>query len=183
MRGVRIVAGDRKGTRLAAPPGRATRPTSDRVRETLFAVLGDVTGARVLDAFAGSGALGFEALSRGAATAVMWDVSPAALRVLRENAVRLRYADRCTIRRRDARRGLANALSAGETYDLVLIDPPYAMLPDLSGSLKDCLPGLLAPGGRIVVERDAREAAPALTLALLDDRRVGGTALTVHAHG
>src|ERR671931_633449 len=116
---MRIVAGERKGARLAAPRGRDTRPTSDRVRESLFSLLGDVTGARVLDPFAGSGALGLEALSRGAAHADLCDVDRAALAALRENAARLRYADRCTIRRQDARRRLAADRAAGGTYDPV----------------------------------------------------------------
>jgi 16S rRNA (guanine966-N2)-methyltransferase len=178
---MRIVAGERKGTRLAAPPGRATRPTSDRARETLFAILHDVAGARVLDAFAGSGALAFEALSRGAASAVLWDMAPAALRVVRENASLLRYADRCIIRHRDARRGLASARAAGETYDLVLLDPPYAMLQALQEPLEDHLPGLLAAGGRVVVERAAGEAPLRLPIPVSVERRVGSTALTVYA--
>jgi len=105
---MRIVAGERKGARIAAPPGRGTRPTSDRVRESLFAILADIAGARVLDPFAGSGALGFEALSRGAAGVAFCELDAAALAVLRENAARLRYADRCTIRRQDGRRRLAS---------------------------------------------------------------------------
>ena len=121
---MRIVAGERKGTRLAAPGGRSARPTTDRVRESLFAILGDVTEAAVLDPFAGSGALGFEALSRGAATVAFCDLDGAALEAVRENARRLRYADRCTIRRQDGRRRLAADRAAGVTYDLVLLDPP-----------------------------------------------------------
>src|SRR2546423_3773215 len=128
---MRIVAGERKGARLAAPPGRGTRPTSDRVRESLFAILADVSGARVLDPFAGSGALGFEALSRGAEHVAFCELDSAALAVLRENAARLRYADRCTIRRQDGRRRLASDSAPGVTYDLILLDPPHPLLPSL----------------------------------------------------
>jgi 16S rRNA (guanine966-N2)-methyltransferase len=180
---VRIVAGERKGTRLAAPGGRETRPTSDRVRESLFAVLGDVGGAGVLDAFAGSGALGFEALSRGAATVAFCDVDRAALAAVRENARRLRYADRCTIRRQDARRRLARDRAAGVTYDLVLLDPPYTMLPDLNDHLEAHLPAILAPGGRAVLERPAGARAPAPGLEVLAERVYGGTAITVWRRG
>jgi 16S rRNA (guanine966-N2)-methyltransferase len=176
---VRIVAGERKGTHLAAPRGRGARPTSDRVRESLFAMLGDIEGADVLDAFAGSGALGFEALSRGAARVAFCDVDGAALAAVRENARRLRYADRCAIRRQDARRRLAADRAAGVTYDLVLLDPPYTMLSDLTDHFEADLPAILAPGGRAVLERAARDAAPAPELDLVADRTYGGTAVTV----
>jgi len=180
---VRIVAGERKGTRLAAPAGRSARPTSDRVRESLFSILADVADAAVLDPFAGSGALGFEALSRGAATAAFCDVDGAALAAVRENARRLRYADRCTVRRQDARRRFAADRGAGVTYDLVLLDPPYAMLADLQPQLEADLPALLAPGGRAVLERPAGEPAPAPDLAVLAERAYGGTAITVWRRG
>ena len=90
---VRIVAGEKGGRRISAPRGAVTRPTGDRVREALFSILGDIEGAEVLDAFAGSGALGLEALSRGAATATFWDTSTTALRALRSNIEALDYGD------------------------------------------------------------------------------------------
>lgn len=179
---MRIVAGERRGTRLAAPPGRSTRPTSDRVRESLFAILADVAGARVLEPFAGTGALGFEALSRGAASVVFCELDGAALAVLRENTVRLRYADRCTIRRQDGRRRLAADAAAGVTYDLILLDPPYRVLPTLIPDLDRHLPVLLAPGGRAVLESDARHDAPGLALPTVTERVYGGTRVTVLAH-
>ena len=179
---MRIVAGERKGARLAAPTGRSTRPTSDRVRESLFAILADVSGATVLDPFAGSGALGFEALSRGAEHVAFCELDAAALAVLRENAVRLRYADRCTIRRQDGRRRLASDSAAGLTYDLILLDPPYHMLSSLTDRLAAQLPALLAPGGRAVLESDASSATPELPLAALAERTYGGTRVTVLAH-
>jgi 16S rRNA (guanine966-N2)-methyltransferase len=180
---MRIVAGERRGQRLAAPPGRSTRPTSDRVRESLFAILADVAGARVLEPFAGTGALGFEALSRGAESVVFCEVDAAALAVLRENAARLRYADRCTIRRQDGRRRLAADAAAGVTYDLILLDPPYRVLPTLTPDLDRHLPALLAPGGRAVLESDARRDAPALGLDAVAERVYGGTRVTILAHG
>jgi 16S rRNA (guanine966-N2)-methyltransferase len=180
---MRIVAGERKGARLAAPPGRGTRPTSDRVREALFAILADVSGARVLDPFAGSGALGFEALSRGAEHVAFCELDGAALAVLRENAARLRYADRCTIRRQDGRRRLSSDAAAALTYDLILLDPPYQMLPSLTDRLATHLPALIGPGGRAVLEYDASGAAPELPLTALAERTYGGTRITVLAHG
>jgi 16S rRNA (guanine966-N2)-methyltransferase len=180
---MRIVAGERKGTRLAAPAGKTARPTSDRVRESLFAILADVAGAAVLDPFAGSGALGFEALSRGAAHVAFCDVDRTALAAVRENARRLRYADRCTIRRQDARRRLAADRAAGVTYDLVLLDPPYAMLSALSAQLEADLPALLAPGGRAVLERPASEAPPIPELEVAAERAYGGTAISVWRRG
>jgi 16S rRNA (guanine966-N2)-methyltransferase len=121
---VRIVAGEWGGRRIAAPPGRATRPTRDRVREAwMSAVAPHLPGARVLDLFAGSGALGLEALSRGARHAVFVEQAPAALRVLGENVAALGAAERVRIVRGDAVR-YASGLDAGD-FDLAFADPPY----------------------------------------------------------
>jgi len=180
---MRIVAGERKGARLAAPPGRETRPTPDRVREAVFAILGDVSGARVLEPFAGTGAMGFEALSRGAASVVFCELDRAALRVVGENAARLRYAERCTIKRQDGRRRLAADAASGATYDLILLDPPYRMLPTLTNRLAAHLPQLLAPAGRAVLESSAADAAPELPLPVLAERTYGGTRVTVLRNG
>jgi 16S rRNA (guanine966-N2)-methyltransferase len=121
---VRIVAGEWGGRRIAAPPGRATRPTQDRVREAwMSAVAPHLPGARVLDLFAGSGALGLEALSRGAEHAVFVEQAPAALRVLRENLRTLGAEGRTEVVRADAVRHAAG-LEAG-AFDLAFADPPY----------------------------------------------------------
>jgi 16S rRNA (guanine966-N2)-methyltransferase len=177
---MRIVAGERKGFPLEAPSGRDTRPTSDRLRETLFAVLGDVSGLTVLDAFAGSGALGLEALSRGAGHVVFSEKAPAALRALRANIDRLGYAGRSTVRRGDAVRRMAEDAAAGARYELILIDPPYTMLPALQVPFTLHLPVLLVPEGLAVVESPA--AAPPLELPLeLDTTRTrGASRLTVY---
>jgi 16S rRNA (guanine(966)-N(2))-methyltransferase RsmD len=180
---MRIVAGERKGARLAAPPGRDIRPTPDRVREAVFAMLGDVTGASVLEPFAGTGAMGFEALSRGAESVVFCELDPAALRVVRENAARLRYADRCTIKRQDGRRRIAADAAAGAIYDLILLDPPYRMLPSLTDRLAAHLPELLAPDGRAVLESSAAASAPELPLQVLAERAYGDTRVTVLGRG
>ncbi len=120
---MRIVAGAYGGRRLTAPRGGRVRPTSDRVREALFSILGTVAGARVLDLFAGSGALGIEALSRGAAEATFVDSAPAAARAVRANLDALGIG--AEVRRADARAFLRSARAGGRQYDLVFLDPPY----------------------------------------------------------
>ena len=180
---MRIVAGERKGARLAAPPGADTRPTSDMVREAMFSILGGVDGDLVLDPFAGSGALGLEALSRGAARAEFCELSTAALRAVRENVERLGYGDRCVVRRQDGRRRLRDDHARGRTYDLMLIDPPYRMLPVLQDEFLLHLPHLLAPGGRLVIEGPADCEAPPLPLELVRSRVHGGTRIAVFRDG
>jgi 16S rRNA (guanine966-N2)-methyltransferase len=175
---MRVIAGRWGGRRLQAPPGDATRPTSDRVREALFSVLGDrVDGARVLDLFAGSGALGIEALSRGAAHATFVDSAPAAIRSLTANLSAL-GAD-AEVRRADARRFLGAASANGRHYDLVFLDPPYRLAGRLGGELAAALPAVLAPGAVVVTESD-RRAPLELELALIDERRYGDTLIRIH---
>jgi 16S rRNA (guanine966-N2)-methyltransferase len=121
---VRIIAGEWRGRRIQAPPGTATRPTTDRVREAWMSVIAaELPGARVLDLFAGSGALGLEALSRGAEHVVFVEQAPGALRSLRANLESLGATDRAEMVRADALRYSA-ALEAG-AFDLALADPPY----------------------------------------------------------
>jgi 16S rRNA (guanine966-N2)-methyltransferase len=175
---VRVIAGEWGGRRLVAPPGAATRPTSDRVREALFSVLGArVEGARVLDLFAGSGALGIEALSRGAASATFVDSAPAALRALRSNLETLGAEGE--VRRQDAVRFVAGAAAAGEQYDLAFLDPPYRFAGRLGAQLSAILPAVLASGGIVVAESDRREPI-GLELPLLDERRYGDTLIRIH---
>ena len=175
---LRIVAGAWGGRRLEAPPGRATRPTSDRVREALFSILGArVDGARVLDLFAGSGALGLEALSRGAAAATFVDTAPAAIAAVRANAEAL--GTPAEVQRADARAYLRTASSRHRQYDLVFLDPPYRMAGRLGSELSAALPAVLAPGALVVVESD-RRAPLALDLPLEDERRYGDTLIRLH---
>jgi 16S rRNA (guanine966-N2)-methyltransferase len=175
---MRVIAGRWGGRRLQAPPGAATRPTSDRVREALFSVLGArVDGARVLDLFAGSGALGLEALSRGAAEATFVDSAPAAIRAIRANLEAL--GGEAEVRRADARRFLGSASAAGRHYDLVFLDPPYRMAGRLRGELTEALPAVLAPEAAVVTESD-RRAALDLDLPLIDERRYGDTLIRIH---
>ena len=175
---MRVIAGRYRGRRLQAPPGDATRPTSDRVREALFSVLGArVQGARVLDLFAGSGALGIEALSRGAAEATFVDSAPAAIRAVRANLAAI--GAEAEVRRADARRFLGTASAAGREYDLVFLDPPYRLTGRLGGELTTALPPVLAEGAAVVAESD-RRAPLELGLPILDVRRYGDTLIRIH---
>jgi 16S rRNA (guanine966-N2)-methyltransferase len=175
---VRVVAGRHGGRRLVAPPGDATRPTSDRVREALFSVLGAfVEDARVLDLYAGSGALGIEALSRGAAAAVFVDRARPAIEAIRANLDALGIE--ADVRRMPARTALRTASARGEAYDLVFLDPPYRRAAELGRELSEALPAVLAPGARVVSESDRREPL-ALELPLGDERRYGDTVIRIH---
>jgi 16S rRNA (guanine966-N2)-methyltransferase len=177
--GVRVIAGEFGGRRLQAPPGEETRPTSDRVREALFSVLGDrVAGARVLDLFAGSGALGIEALSRGAAAATFVDASPAAIRAVRANLAALGIE--ADVQRADALAALRAARRAARQYDLVFLDPPYRLAERLAPSLSDAVEGLLAPGGSVVSESDRRAPLALASLPTRDERRYGDTLIRFH---
>jgi 16S rRNA (guanine966-N2)-methyltransferase len=175
---VRVVAGEFKGRRLHAPRGRRTRPTADRVREALFSILGDVGGSRVLDLFAGSGALGIEALSRGASAAVFVDSDRRAVAAIRRNLEAV--GAHAEVQRRDVLAFLASA--AGGTYDLVFADPPYDSAVRLGGPLSEALPRLLTDKARIVTESDKR-APLELELPLVTERTYGDTRIAVHSHG
>ena len=172
---MRVVAGRYKGRRLHAPPGRDTRPTADRVREALFQLLGPLDGLRVLDLFAGSGALAIEALSRGAAHAVLVDDDPRAIADIRRNLEPIEAA--ADVHRRDALAFLRDY--AGPPFDLVLLDPPYSSGGRLAGGLADRLPHVLAPDARIVTESDKRTPLP-LALPLVDERTYGDTRIAIH---
>jgi 16S rRNA (guanine966-N2)-methyltransferase len=171
---LRVVAGEFKGRRLAAPRGARTRPTSDRVREALFSMLGDVAGARVLDLYAGSGALGIEALSRGAASALFVERDPAAVAVIERNLAPLEVD--ATVERADAVRWLARAEGP---FDLVFCDPPYDSASRLAGPLAERLPGLTADDARIVTESDKRNPLE-LPFPLIVERTYGDTRIAIH---
>jgi 16S rRNA (guanine966-N2)-methyltransferase len=173
---VRVIAGRFGGRTLVAPRGRATRPTGDRVREALFSILGSVEGARVLDLFAGSGALAIEAMSRGASEATLVDSSAAAIAAIRRNLEALGAT--ADVRRQRAAAFLEQARDDARQYDLVFLDPPYRA-GDLGRTLSEALPPVLAPGARVVTESD-RRAALQLQLPLLDERRYGDTLIRIH---
>jgi 16S rRNA (guanine966-N2)-methyltransferase len=177
---VRVIAGRFGGRRLDAPPGRGTRPTSDRVREALFSILGPLDGDDVLDLYAGSGALGIEALSRGAACAVFVERDGRAAAVLRRNLDALGIAaQEARVIRGDAVAALQDARERGETYSLVLCDPPYRHAAGLGGSLSEALAPVLRPGARVVTESD-RRAPLSLDLPPTDERRYGDTLIRIH---
>jgi 16S rRNA (guanine966-N2)-methyltransferase len=167
-----------KGTRLFAPKGE-TRPTGDRVREAAFNLIGPVDGAHVLDLFAGSGALGLEALSRGAETAVFVESDRDACRTITRNLEKLRLHG--TVLCRDALQVLTAETAAGRRYDLVLADPPYEMFSQLQTALAAYLPAVLDEDGLLVFETDAR-TEPELPLAKRTSRRYGGARLTLFEH-
>ncbi|MFN8186986.1 MAG: 16S rRNA (guanine(966)-N(2))-methyltransferase RsmD [Gaiellales bacterium] len=174
---MRIIAGSRKGARIFAPRGRETRPTADRVREAAFNLIGPVDGARVLDLYAGSGAMGLEALSRGAGHVVFVDDDRAAVAAVRRNLDRLGLHGSELVRA-DAVGRLAAEARAGRRYDLVLIDPPYRMVNQSLLALAPYLASVLAPDGLVVVESGASEQ-PELPLPLRTSRGYGSTRLTV----
>jgi 16S rRNA (guanine966-N2)-methyltransferase len=178
---VRIVAGARKGHTIYAPKGVDTRPTGDRVREAAFNLIGPVDGASVLDLFAGSGAMGLEALSRGANRAVFVESSGDAVHAIERNLDKLRLVG-ATVLHRDALQALAAEVAAGRTYDLVLVDPPYEMFAGIQPQLARYLPAVLDVDGLLVVETDAR-LEPELPLTLRTTRRYGSARLTLFEHG
>ncbi len=179
---MRIVAGTMRGRRLVAPPGRDTRPTSDRVREAIFAILGPIDGVAVLDLFAGSGAMALEALSRGAASAVCIDSARAAVTAIEHNAAMLDDPAVLHVRRGDWRAALRAEARAGGQFRLCLIDPPYSLLPRITGGLADVLLPVLAPQATIVIEGAASEGpveVAGLPIAHRTDRTYGGTSISI----
>jgi 16S rRNA (guanine966-N2)-methyltransferase len=168
------VAGTFKGRRLAAPRGTRTRPTADRVREALFSMLGNVGDARVLDLYAGSGALGIEALSRGAGSAVFVERDAQALAAIERNLVAVSVE--ATVVRQDVLRFLARADGA---FDLVFCDPPYDSAAGLAGPLAEYLPAVCAEDARIVTESDKRNPL-VLPFPLLVERAYGDTRIAIH---
>ena len=168
---MRVVAGEARGRRLIAPDGSDTRPTSDRVREAIFNALhsqGAVVGARVVDLFAGSGALGIEALSRGAAHATFVETARPALAAIRSNLESTGLGDRASVVTKDV---AAYCRTVAERFDLALADPPYAF---------DAWPELLAalPGAVVVVESD-REIDLGEDWEITRVRRYGTTVVTL----
>lgn len=171
---MRIVAGELGGRRLRAPRTGMVRPTSDRVREALFSILGDVGGLSVLDLFCGTGALGIEALSRGAARATFVDT---AIGATVRNVGDLGLTDRCELVRGDAVRFLERD---GPSYDLVFCDPPYRVARGLGPDLDRLLGARIGEDGRVIVETAADEPMELPSHALRDERRYGSTLIRIH---
>jgi 16S rRNA (guanine966-N2)-methyltransferase len=177
---VRIIAGEKRGAKISAPKGHDTRPTGDRVREAAFNLIGPVEDARVLDLFAGSGAYGLEALSRGAAIAVFAESDRAACASIRQNLAKLRFTG-ATVLCRDAIQVLSEEVAAGRRYDLVLVDPPYRLFSDVQTGLATYIPRVLADDGLAVIETHAKEE-PELPLEQRTSRRYGSARLTLFEH-
>ena len=173
----RIIAGAAGGRRISAPDGRTTRPTSDRAREALFASvqsdLGDLDGIRVMDLYAGSGAIGLEALSRGAAHALLVEADRRASQVIRSNIAALRLPGARLVADRVER--VVGAGNSGDPYDLVVADPPYAVSDDeVAAVLADLVErDWLAADAVVVVERSKRVAEPSWPKGLELDRSRG----------
>ena len=176
---MRIIGGTHRGRRIVAPRGDDTRPTGDRVREALFNLVGPVDGASVIDVYAGSGALGLEALSRGARRCVFVENDAEACRVIKRNLETLGLTGALVLQR-DAVSVLRGEGTAGHSYELVLLDPPYGRWEKLEPELGTLLPSVIAEPGLVVVETDAR-TEPALPLDLVTTRRYGSARLTVFA--
>jgi 16S rRNA (guanine966-N2)-methyltransferase len=174
---LRITGGELGGRRIRAPRrrGAAVRPTTERVREALFSILGDVSGLRVLDLYAGTGALAIEALSRGASAATLVDRD---VRLARSNLEQLGLQERATVARSDVARWLARC--EPECADLVLCDPPYGLDQRTWRRLEPFIRRCLAPGGRAVIE-SGREGGIELELPLLVERSYGDTLIRVHS--
>ena len=175
---MRIIAGSRKGHGIEAPRGRTTRPTSDRVRENVFNLVAPWVGdADALDLYAGSGAMGLEALSRGASTAVFVETEQDACRTINANLDKLRLRG-ARVLCQDVARFLA---AESATYDLVFCDPPYEQYDRLEPQLARYLPRLLAEEGLLVLETSSRAPEPELPLALRTSRRYGAARISLFA--
>jgi 16S rRNA (guanine(966)-N(2))-methyltransferase RsmD len=177
----RIIAGTFRSRRIGAPPGRDTRPTSDRVREALFGALGDLAGSRFADLYAGSGAIGLEAASRGAEHVLLVESDPAAGRVIRDNIALLGAGDVAKLAPSKVESVLVGGPGSGGPYDIVVADPPYpvgeAEITALLGGLVEH--GWLAPDAVVIVERSRRSPEPTWVNGVTGERsrRYGDTTL------
>jgi 16S rRNA (guanine966-N2)-methyltransferase len=171
---LRITGGDLGGRRIRSPGSKELRPTTERVREALFSILGDVSGARVLDLFCGTGALGIEAISRGAAEATLVDRRPQAAR---RNVEDLGLGEHVQVVGGDAARFLRRA--EPRSYDLVLCDPPYRIADRLAADLGPLIEAALAKSGRVVIE-SSPDHPMQIELPLLTERTYGDTMVRIH---
>lgn len=180
---MRIIAGSAKGRALVAPAGQDTRPTGDRVKETLFNVLGQwLEGERVLDLYAGAGSLGLEALSRGGEAATFVEHSRQVMAVLEQNARKLGFFPQSRLLTTSVDKALRQLSGAGERFTLVFADPPYAK--EACGRVLELLgkSGVVEPGGRVVLEHGRGESLPPSTphFERIDERRLGDTVLSLY---
>ena len=177
---LRITAGTLKGRKLVSPDWDGLRPTSDRLRQTLFNVLaGHVVGVRMLDAYAGTGAVGMEAISRGATHVTFLERDPRAIDLIAGNLARCGIGGGYTVLRADAMKAASSALTP--PFDLVFVDPPYDMTPESATTM---VSGAVAAGGRLVLEHARRTAVPARLgeLVLTRTLTAGDSALSFYMH-
>lgn len=177
---MRVIAGKAKGRRLYAPKGSGTRPTSDRVKESLFSILGSrVAGAEVLDLYAGSGALGIEAVSRGASRAVFVEEDPRAIEALKRNLDATGFTDLCAVESTAVDAALKSRM-AGRRFDLIFLDPPYRIDRTELARVVTAAARCLTERGAVILEHEGK--LPRLELdgsvEIVDDRRYGDTGLT-----
>jgi 16S rRNA (guanine966-N2)-methyltransferase len=184
---VRVIGGRLGGRTLIAPPGTATRPTSDRVREALFSILGDMEDVDVLDLFAGTGALGIEALSRGAAHATFVECGAPALRALRRNLTALALEGETSVFPLRVERALSSVPWGARRFDLVFMDPPYAEIrggvfpKGLAKAVGQGFSTALKPAARLVLEHASSDAPPAVPgLDVEGTRTYGDTSLSFY---
>jgi 16S rRNA (guanine(966)-N(2))-methyltransferase RsmD len=179
---MRVIAGSHRGRRLTGPRGISLRPTSDKVREALFSILGArIPGCRFLDLYAGTGAVGIEALSRGANLATFVESDPKAVQIMRKNVTACRLLDQAELRLDSTERFLRTPRSWNGPYDVVFADPPYADQAAIGLVLDSWASGLLAADAVLVIEQHARVDAPATDHARLVRRyEYGDTALLVY---
>jgi 16S rRNA (guanine966-N2)-methyltransferase len=175
---VRIVAGAKRGLLLKVPAGGVVRPTSEMVRGAVFNALGPIPGARALDLFAGTGAMGLEALSRGAAGCVFVEADRVVAALLRENIHALGYDHAARLIGADYRTAVDRLVQAGERFDLLFVDPPYRMLTEVEVTLSPRLPALLSADGVVVVEGE-RSSGVTFGMDILFDRVYGDTRVTM----
>jgi len=182
--GMRITGGEAKGRLLSVPKGMDIRPTSDRVREAVFDVLGqDLSGLKVLDLFAGTGSLGIEALSRYAQHAVFIDKSQRSVEIIKKNLALCGYQGSGTVLKKDLKKGLPSTHPVlQQVFDLIFLDPPYGK--DLITPLleKISFAGILSSGSRVVAESSKTENLPHHIgiLELADTRRYGDTKINIY---
>ena len=179
---MRIIAGEMRSRKLSAPEGMDTRPTADRVKEALFSILqARLYGARVLDLYGGSGALALEALSRGAASAVICDQSAKACKAIRENIDSLNVGDRALLLRMKDTQALKALNARNDAFDLVFLDPPYRMDTEPVCALILAY-GLLKPDGALVIEHSRdKTPLPPPPLRRTDHRAYGAAGLSFYA--
>lgn len=175
---MRVIAGRLGGRQLLAPKGWQVRPTPERVREALFSALGDIGGMQVADLYCGTGALAIEAISRGAARAVLVDRDT---RPALGNVHNLGLTGEAELVRDDPVRWLGSG-AGGRLFDLIFLDPPYRQTAEITGQIDASIGSLLAPGGRLVVESQAGREVDFESLETVRERRYGRTLITFHAH-